>query len=848
MDPLANYWNFKPDELFKLLNSSPDGLSQREALRRLKEFGPNRLKTKKKRSLFAIFLTQFTAPFILLLLFGALLAFLLHDRIDATIIFSIVFICGILGFFQEKRARDTIQKLLSIVQVTVTVLRDKESKEINLEKIVPGDVVFLRAGDMIPGDAMILEEKDLFIDEATLTGESYGVEKKLETSSPEVPLLKRSNMLFMGTHVISGQAKALVICTGKNTEIGKISEKVAAKPTEAAYEKGLRHFCYLLMELITVFVVAIFFLNLLLQRPFLDSFLFALALSIGFTPQLLPIIITINLAHGAKKMASRKAILKKLPSIENFGSMNVLCADKTGTLTEGVIQLYSATDTAGKESEKVQLYAFVNSSFQTGYVNPIDNAILKKRTFPLDEWKKLDELPYDFHRKRITILASKQDRTLLITKGAYQNVIELCSQVEVSEGNIVPLDSIKESLDHIFNEWSEKGFRVLGLAYRDLPQRSSFSKEDETDLVLFGFLLFFDPPKANLQATIKNLNNLKITLKMVTGDNRLVAKFIANQVGIEHMQMICGDELAQMSDEALAERVDQTHVFAEIEPAQKDRIIVALKKKQHIVGYIGDGINDAPAFHVADVCISVNTAVDFIKDRADIVLLNKSLDVLIDGVKEGRRTFANTLKYVFMATSANFGNMFSMAGASLFLSFLPLLPKQILLNNLLTDIPETTIAIDNVDRELIESPWRWDMRFIIRFMIVFGLISSIFDYLTFGCLLFILKSSPVQFQTAWFIESVITASVIIIVIRTRKPFFKSRPGAPLLWTVIGVTLVTFCLPWSPIAPLFSLTPLPVPYFLFIFSIVLLYMGTVEVAKRFFYRWAELHLFKSGLKK
>ena len=822
-------------ELLQQLQTTPQGLTGDEVQQRLLRYGSNLLKPEKKSDALTLLLAQFKSPIILILIFAAGLSLFLHDPIDATIILVIVLVSGLLGFWQERGAVNAVEKLYAIVQIRATVVRNGDSREIPIEEIVPGDIVFIKASDVIPGDCLLLESKDLFVDEAALTGETYPVEKSIGILPPETPLSQRTNSLFMGTHVVSGSAKAVVIRTGKETEFGKVSERLKLRPPETEFERGVRRFGYLLMEITLVLVIAIFAINVYFARPVLDSFLFGLALAVGLTPQLLPAIISINLAHGAKRMALNKVIVKRLASIENFGSMNVLCSDKTGTLTEGVVKLHSALNVDGHESEKVLLYAFLNASYETGFMNPIDEAIRKHRQFDLSGYKKVDEVPYDFIRKRLSILISKGDTHLMVTKGALSNVLAVCSSAEIDEGKIVDIVTVKERVQQQFEEFSRKGFRTLGVAYRDVVSDTVITREQEAGMTFLGFLILFDPPKPGIIETIGELKHLGVSLKIITGDNRLLAANVSQQVGILNAQILTGGDLHQMSDAALLKRVNEVDVFAEVEPNHKESIILALKKAGHVVGYLGDGINDAPALHTADVGISVDSAVDVAKEAADIVLLEKDLKVLVQGVREGRMTFANTLKYVFMASSANFGNMFSMAGASLFLSFLPLLPKQILLTNLLTDFPEMTIATDSVDRELIEKPRRWNIQFIRNFMLTFGILSSVFDYLTFGVLLLILHATTDQFRTGWFVESVISASVTVLVIRTRKPFFRSRPGKYLLIATLLIVVVTILFPITPLAELLGFQPLPMTTLLVIGIIVMLYMAAAEVVKRSFYK-------------
>ena len=651
----------------------------------------------------------------------------------------------------------------------------------------------------------------------------------------DTALAKRTNAVWMGTHIVSGSAKALVTLTGKSTEFGKVSERLKLKPLETEFEHGIRRFGYFLGEVTLVLVVIIFAINVYLHRPVLESFLFSLALAVGLTPQLLPAIISINLAHGAKKMAQKKVIVKRLTSIENFGSMNVICSDKTGTLTEGTVQVESALDINGETSEKVFLFAYLNAFYQTGFTNPIDDAIVKHKKIDLSGYRKLDEIPYDFLRKRLSIVAVLNNAHMMITKGALANILEVCSSVETKDGKTVEISSMKDIIQKHFEEFSNLGYRTLGIAYRNLPADSLINKTDEKDMIFLGFLTLFDPPKANILDTINRLKNLGVSLKIITGDNHLVAASLSKKMGLSDTKIISGPEIRQMSDSALLRSVGSTDVFAEIEPNQKERIIIAMRKAGNVVGYMGDGINDASALHAADVGISVDTAADVAKEAADIVLLEKDLGVLIDGVREGRTTFANTLKYVFMATSANFGNMFSMAGVSLFIPFLPLLPKQILLTNLMTDFPEMTIATDSVDEQMIDYPRRWDIKAIRKFMITFGLVSSVFDYLTFGLLLVVLHANEGQFRTGWFLESVISASMIVLVIRSRKPFFRSRPGKYLLIATLSIAVITLVFPFTPLGNVFGFSPLPLSTYLLLLLIVVLYILAAEITKRVFYK-------------
>jgi len=828
------FWSIAITDLLTSFRSTVTGLSSAEAKKRLIEYGANRLKPQKRSDAFTLLIGQFKSPIILILILASILSLLLHNIVDASIILTIVVISGILGFWQEHSASNAVGKLLAMVQITASAFRDGNEKEIAVEDIVPGDIVMLNAGDVVPGDCIILESKDLFVDEAMLTGETFPVEKDVSVLSEDTPLSKRTNALWMGTHIVSGSAKALVTLTGKNTEFGKVSERLKLKPQETEFEHGIRRFGYFLGEVTLVLVVLIFAINVYLHRPVLESFLFSLALAVGLTPQLLPAIISINLAHGAKKMAEKKVIVKRLASIENFGSMNVICSDKTGTLTEGTVQVESALDIEGNPNNKVFLYSYLNAFYQTGFTNPIDEAILKYKKIDLSGYSKHDEIPYDFLRKRLSISVRQNNVHLMLTKGALANILEVCSSAETKEGIIVELSSIKDTIQKHFEEFSNSGFRTLGIAYRNLQTESPINKADEKDMIFLGFLTLFDPPKTNIIDTINKLKNLGVSLKIITGDNHLVAASLSRKMGLSDTKILTGPDISLMSDAALLSQVGSTDVFAEIEPNQKERIIIAMRKAGNVVGYMGDGINDASALHAADVGISVDTAADVAKEAADIVLLEKDLGVLIDGVREGRTTFANTLKYVFMATSANFGNMFSMAGVSLFIPFLPLLPKQILLTNLMTDFPEMTIATDSVDEQMIEYPRRWDIKAIRKFMITFGLVSSVFDYLTFGLLLLVLHANEGQFRTGWFLESVISASIIVLIIRTRKPFFRSKPGKYLLIATLSIALITLIFPFTPIGKVFGFTPLDFSTYLLLLLIVAMYILSAEIAKRIFY--------------
>ena len=832
------FWALPPDELLRELRATPEGLSSAEAEQRRAASVSARLNPQRDTQPLRLLLSQFRSPIILILLFASGVSFFLAEHGDALIILAIILVSALLSFWQEYSAARAVAGLLAIVQITARTWRDGVLREVPIDDIVSGDVVELSAGSSPPGDARLLDGKDLFVDEATLTGETYPAEKSAATLIAETSLQKRTNCLFLGTHVVSGQARAVIVAVGTDTEFGRIAHRMQVRAPETEFERGVRRFGYLLLEVTLLLVLSIFAVNVYLARPVLESFLFSMALAVGLTPQLLPAIISVNLSHGAKRMAQQKVVVKRLASIENFGSMNVLCSDKTGTLTEGSMRLHAALNLQGESSEKVLFLAYMNAMFETGFPNPLDEALRRHQALDLTGYRKLEEEPYDFVRKRLSILVATPQTHLLITKGSVESMLAVCLNAEEPEGAVVPIDEIQSSVRQQVRELSAQGFRTLGLASRDMGAADRVSKKHETDMTFLGLLVFADPPKPGIAGTIAALKGLGVHLKMVTGDQALVAAYVGRAVGLENPRLLTGTDLRGMSDEALRMRANSIDIFAEIEPNQKERIIRALRASGNVVGYLGDGINDAPALHAADVGISVDSAVDVAKEAADLVLMEHDLGVLVQGVREGRTTFANTLKYVFMATSANFGNMFSMAGASLFLPFLPLLPKQILLTNILTDLPEMTVATDRVDHELIERPRRWDIPFIRRFMLTFGFVSSIFDYLTFVVLLLGLHSTTGQFRTGWFVESVLSASLIVLVIRTRRPCYTSRPSAALLITTLLTCCATMLLPMTAVGRFLGFEPLPAMFWLALLGILGVYVMAAELVKKQFYQRVE----------
>ncbi len=827
------YWGVELGELLRGLDSSPSGLTGEQAVERAGVFGKNLLRKKKEVSRLSMLMGQFKTPITLILLFAVFISSIVGSFIDASIIFVIIVISGLLGFIQEYSASNAVERLVGAVKTRASVLRGGVKSEILTEDIVPGDVLYLSAGDMVPADSVLLEAKDFFVREAILTGETFPVEKGPGVSHADAPLTQRKNCVFMGTNVISGTAAAVAVSTAESTEVGRIAGRLVLRPPETDFERGIRRFGYFLMEVTLVLVLVVFAVNVYFRAPVIDSLMFSLALAVGLTPQLLPAIITVNLARGSQKMSEKDVIVKRLASIENFGTMDILCTDKTGTLTEGTISLSGHPDIMGKDDARTLFYACLNAHYQTGLKNPIDTAIVKEG-LGTQGYEKADEIPYDFERKRLSVVVRRGGERILISKGALIPLLTVCDKAEI-EGAEAPIEGYLEEIDGLYNAWSEQGLRVLGVAYRRVGEAAVYGKADEKGMTLLGFLLFSDPPKQDASRLVREIEDLGVEVKIITGDNRFVSAHTARGVGFPEMGIVTGPDLDNMGEEAILHAVEAANIFAEVDPIQKEKIILSLKKRGHVVGFMGDGINDAAALHAADVGISVDTAVDVAREAADIILLEKGLETLRDGVIEGRKTFANTIKYVFMATSANFGNMFSVAGASLFLPFLPMLPKQILLTNLLTDFPELTISADRVDEELVERPRRWDVRFIKRFMVYFGLLSSIFDYVTFAVLYHMLKAGPTLFRTGWFIESVLSASFAVMVLRTRKPFYRSRPGKYLLITTVIIAAVAVAIPFTPLSGLMGFADAPLAFMYALGAILIAYIGLIEAAKAFFYR-------------
>ncbi|MBZ2178998.1 MAG: magnesium-translocating P-type ATPase [Acidobacteria bacterium] len=814
---LDHYWSRSGSQILEELGSGAAGLTTAEAQARLGRYGPNTLQAESRFSMLRLFFRQFRSPLLLILAGAAGVSIFVREWLDAGIVLATILGSGVLSFLQEFSANRAMEKLRQRVQVKSTVVRDGLTLAVPAAEVVPGDVLVLAAGTLIAADAVILEARDCFVNQAVLTGETYPAEKHAGAVGANASLPGRTNVVFQGTSIRSGTGRAVVVATGTKTAYGQIAGRLSLRPLETGFELGIRQFGQLLTKVMLVLVLVVFAINVFGAKPPVDALLFAIALAVGLAPELLPAILSLTLSRGAQRMAERGVIVRRLNAIENFGSMDVLCTDKTGTLTVGVVRLDGAVDAHGEASPEVLRWAALNAGLQTGLPNPLDEAIVAAAA-PAEGYRKVDEIPYDFHRKRLSVVVERDGERRMVTKGALEGVLSIC--------RTVPDDAAAR-----FAAWSAQGIRVLGLATRTLAAGEA-AQESELDFA--GYLLFLDPPKPGVKTVLGELAGLGVAVKIITGDNHLVAAHLAQAVGLPAEAMLTGAEIQALSDEALWHRAERTTLFVEVDPNQKERIIQALQKMGHVVGYMGDGINDAPALHAADVGISVDAAVDVAKESADLVLLEQDLNVLREGIAEGRRTFANTIKYIFTTTSANFGNMFSMAGASLFLPFLPLLANQILLNNFLSDVPGMAIASDAVDREWIERPHRWDVAYIRNFMILFGLVSSLFDYLTFGVLLWVYQASAVEFRTAWFVESLLTELAVALVVRTRLPFYRSRPGRWLLYSTIAVAGLTLVISYLPGSGYLGFVPLPVSLLGLVVGIALAYALAVEVTKRYFH--------------
>ena len=829
------------DALLQSLHTTPEGLTQAEAEQRARTWGPNEVAQERRRGWFLRLLIIIRNPLVILLTALSTISYVTGDARAGTVMACMVVLSVALRFVQEARADSAAAKLKAMIHVTATVIRGGNAREIPLRDLVPGDVIKLSAGDMIPGDVRVISAKDLFVSQGTLTGESFPIEKfhDAEPAASQSPT-ELKNTCFMGTSVQSGTATAVVVVTGARTYLGSMAGSITAEPPPTSFDRGLSRFTWLMIQLMAVMVPLVFFINGFTKHDWKSAFFFAMAVAVGLTPEMLPMIVSVCLAKGAIAMSRKKVIVKRLNAIQNFGGMDVLCTDKTGTLTEDRVVLQRHCNVAGRETDEVLLAGYLISYFQTGLKNLLDTAILDSSDFhqkPLvEKYKKLDEIPFDFTRRMMSVLVENPEGlAILLTKGAPEEVFHQCSQFEL-EGKLSPMDpGLMKGLKDEYASLSNDGFRVLAVASKELKGKQSCSKEDELDLVLRGYFAFLDPPKPSAATAIEALHKHGVGVKILTGDNDLISRKVCKDVGLVADPMLLGDDVEKMTDTELAEAAEKTTLFARLSPAHKQRIVRVLRAKGHVVGYMGDGINDSPALRAADIGISVDTAADIAKESADLILLEKDLMVLQGGVMEGRKVFANIIKYIRMGASSNFGNMFSVLGASAFLPFIPMAPIQILSNNMLYDFSQVPIPTDLVDEEQVAHPRPWNIGEIRRFILWIGPISSIFDYTTFFVMLYLFKcwdpSRAPLFQTGWFVESLMTQTLIIHIIRTNKiPFFQSRASWPLILTSLAIMAFGAWLPYSPLASSLGLVHLPRLYWPILMATLFAYTGLTQLVK------------------
>jgi len=825
------FWSSSLSQLYKSLESGPDGISSETAAKRLAlQNKDKKVKSRIQRDLGLLF-NQFKSPLVLLLVGAVILSIFLGEVSDVVIIIFILVATGILSFIQERNAGNAVEKLQSMLKIKTRVIRSGKSLLVITDQVVPGDILELSAGDIVPADAYIIEANQVYSNEASLTGESYPVLKTTGTIDKNASLSKRFNSLWQGSSIVSGTAKALVVNTGKDTIFGSISKSIT-NITETAFEKGIRQFGFFLMQITVVFSISILVFNLVFHKPLMQSLLFALALAVGMAPELLPAIMTIAMSAGARRMLKKKVIVKTLSSIQNLGEINLLCTDKTGTITEGIIKIVGMKDAEGNESDFIKKLAFINASFESGFSNPIDDAI-KNLQCSTEGYEKIGEIPYDFLRKSLSIGVVNNKKARLITKGAVDNILGVCDKILINNTTKKISTELKNIKDK-FIEFSNQGYRVIAISYKDLDN-NTIDRSDETAMTFAGFVVMEDPLKEGIADTIATLDKMSVKIKIITGDNQYVAAHVGQKLGMKTDNIICGPDLIKMSPTALKRNISNADIFAEIEPNQKEIIIRALQKAGNVVAYMGDGINDVAALSAADAGISISNAVDVAREAADFVLLEKDLTVLAAGVIEGRRTFANTLKYIYINTGATFGNMFSVAIASLVLPFLPMLPTQILLTNFLTDFPYMAVSSDNVDEEQLKRPGKWNLKQIRSFMFVFGIHSSFFDLMTFYVLYKLLDVQASIFQTAWFLESILTELFILFIIRTYKPFLKSIPGKHLIWLSVLSLILTVVSIYAPYGTLIDLVRLPIKVIGSLMAIIIVYVITADVLKQYFFR-------------
>jgi P-type Mg2+ transporter len=835
-DAPTAWWLQTPEALRAELNARDTGLTGREARARLQRQGPNTLAASSPWGVWVQLGRRFLNPLVLILLVASAVSGLTGDIASFLIIATMVVLSVALDFVQEYRADLAAKKLRLRVRVKVNVIRDGAKTAIPVTDVVQGDLVLLAAGDLVPADGRVLEAKDLFVNQSLLTGESYPVEKHAtELPATATEPAQAVNALFMGTSVVSGMGKLLICRTGPATMLGGIADQVARPPPPNAFEIGIHRFGMLIVRLTFFMVLFVLFANTLTHKPWLDSFLFAVALAVGLTPELLPMVVSVTLSRGALRMAAKDVIVKRLIAIQNLGAMDVLCTDKTGTLTEGAIRLDRHVDAAGADSDQVLMLGWINSHYETGLRSPLDTAIIEHCKFDPAAWTKVDEVPFDFERRRVSVLVDDGKRRWLIAKGAPEEILSVSAFTGDAAGTTRLDPAGRARVDAQRSALEGEGLRVLAVAWKEVGRDHAHAVlDDESALIFAGFLAFSDPPKASAGAALRDLAAQGVAVTILTGDSELVTQHVCRELGLAIRGVLTGSELAKLNEPALRARVGRTNLFCRVNPTQKNRIIAALRARGHVVGYLGDGINDAPALHTADVGLSVDTAVDVAKEAADIILLRHDLDALRDGVLEGRRTFGNIRKYILMGTSSNFGNMFSMAGAALFLPFLPMLPMQVLLNNVLYDLSELAIPLDEVDAEDMKKPQRWDMRFVRNFMWVMGPVSSLFDFITFAVLLHVVHAGEKLFQTGWFIESLATQVLVIFVLRTRRSPWSSRPSRILLAAALGAVAIGVVLPFTPLGRDFGFVALPAEFLAILAALVLAYLALAEVVKRIFY--------------
>ena len=837
-------WREPASRLLARLETKIGGLSTAEAQSRLASYGPNDASIVKSVPLWSQFLVRFENPLVIILLIASGVSALTGGMASFVVIVVIVMLSVVFDFVQDVRAQKAVEALRASVSVQATVRRDGATVSVPISQLAPGDIVELVAGDLIPADSRLLESRDLYVNQALLTGEPYPAEKRVgdSGSGAENPA-GASNVVFSGTSVISGTATILVCRTGSRSALGHLATSLAEKPPATDFALGIRRFSMLIMQFTVLMIVFVLAVNLWLAKPILESVMFVVALAVGLTPELLPMIVTVTLARSAMQMAKRKVIVKRLSAIHDVGAMNVLCTDKTGTLTEAKIKLLRTIDGHGAESANAFSYAYVNSKFETGIKSPLDEAILAARPFDMTRFRKIDEAPFDFERRRVSVLVEHDGKRGLFVKGAPEDMLRLSTQFQDADGVVKPLlVEMRSVFEATLDGLGAQGFRALGIASRlaqstpETANQDSAKITDETDMVFAGFAVFLDPPKVSAGATIRDLQKAGVTVKVVTGDNELVSRHVFAEIGVPVTGVLTGEGLDRISDEALIGQLPRTNLFCRINPQQKHRILLALKRRGDVVGFMGDGINDAPALHAADVGISVDGAADVARAAADLILLEPNLSVVLDAVAAGRAAVQNVTKYVLMGASSNFGNMFSMAGATLILPFLPMLPIQILLNNLIYNVSEIAIPFDNVDPETVVKPLKWDIKLIERFMLVFGPVSSVFDFMTFYAMLAFFHAGEALFQTGWFVESMVTQTLVVFCIRTRRLFFRSKPGGFLAVMTTGAIAVAIVLPFFPWGVWFGFVAPPPLFFVFLVVTTFAYLALVEISKIVFYRF------------